>query len=107
MVRYHMGSNNGKHDGEKENNKRRSHFRRLFQINHTPRPLSYAGINEYYEEQQISTRPMSMIDVGPFDNLELEENLFPSTMNSSSSSCSSPGNLDQSLSNHEESIFNK
>lgn len=69
----HMGSSNGKHAGEKENNKRRSHFRRLFQINHTPRPVSYAGANEYYEEQQTSTRPMSMIDVGPIDNLEISE----------------------------------
>ena len=90
-----MGSSNGKHDGEKENNKRRSHFRRLFQSNHTPRPVSYAGTNEYYEEHPISTRPMSMIDVGPFDNFELEENLSPSittTMNS----YASPGNLDES-----------
>jgi hypothetical protein len=33
---------------------------------------------------------MSMIDVGPFDNLEIQENISPSTMNSPSSSCSSP-----------------
>jgi hypothetical protein len=94
-----MGSSNGKHDGEKENNKRRSHFRRLFQSNQTPRPVSYAGTNEYYEEHQISTRPMSMIDVGPIDNLEFEENLSPTTMNSTTSSPSSyasPGNLDES-----------
>jgi len=66
-----MGSNNGKQNVNKENNKRRLHFRRIFQINNTPRPVSYAGINQYYDEQQISTRPISMIDVGPIDNLEI------------------------------------
>jgi len=62
-----MGANNGKQHGEKETNKRRSHFRRLFQSNRTPRPVSYAGIDQVYEENSISTRPMSMIDVGPVD----------------------------------------
>jgi len=71
-----MGSNNGKQNGNKENNKRRLHFRRIFQTNNTPRPVSYAGINQYYDEHQISTRPISMIDVGPFDNLEeINENI--------------------------------
>jgi len=70
-----MGSSNGKQNGEKENNKRRLYLRRLFQINNTPRPVSYSGINQYYEEYQASTRPMSMIDVGPFDNLESNQNI--------------------------------
>lgn len=68
-----MGANSGKHQSEKEINKRRSHFRRLFQSNHTPRPVSYAGIDQHYEENSISTRPMSMIDVGPVDNLDVVE----------------------------------
>ncbi|CAF5110927.1 unnamed protein product, partial [Rotaria socialis] len=73
------GSNNGKQDGSKENNKRRTTFRRILQTssrqpNGTSRPVSYAGINQYYEEHHHhhhnSTRPMSMINVVPFGNLE-------------------------------------
>lgn len=75
-----MGSSNGKQNVEKENNKRRLHFRRIFQTNNTPRPVSYAGINQYYEEQHISTRPMSMVDVGPIDNLEINENIPTETV---------------------------
>jgi len=70
-----MGSSNGKQNGEKVNNKRRLHFRRIFKTNDTPRPVSYAGIDRYCEEHEISTRPMSMIDVGSFNNLEINENI--------------------------------
>ena len=84
-----MGSRNGKHANEKENNKRRSHFRRIFQINNTPRPLSYAGTNQYFQEDQLSTRPMSMIDVGPFDdNSDLNPNNPCETMSSTAPSTS-------------------
>ncbi|CAF1424687.1 unnamed protein product [Rotaria magnacalcarata] len=72
-----MGSNNGKQDGSKENNKRRTTFRRILQASSrqpkgTSRPVSYAGINQYYEEHHHhnSTRPMSMINVVPCGNLE-------------------------------------
>jgi hypothetical protein len=73
-----MGNNNAKQVSEKENSKRRSGFKRILRIssrqaNSTQRPISYAGINQYYEEHQTSTRPMSMIDVGPLDNLKTSE----------------------------------
>jgi hypothetical protein len=77
-----MGSNNGKQVSEKENSKRRSNFKRILRIssrqtnNNTQRPISYGGINQYYEEHQISTRPMSMIDVGPLDNLKTSKNNY-------------------------------
>ncbi len=71
----HMGSSNGKQNGERENNKRRSHFRRIFYTNNTPRPVSYAGIDQDHEEYRTSIRPMSMIDVGPFDNFEMSETI--------------------------------
>ena len=84
-----MGSRNGKHANEKENNKRKSHFRRIFQINQTPRPLSYAGTNEYYQEDQLAARPMSMIDVGPLDDhFDLNPNVPVETMSSNAPSTS-------------------
>ena len=70
-----MGSSNGKQNGEKKNTKRRSSFRRILRIssretNHTPRPVSYSGINQYCEDHQASNRPMSMFNVISFDFLE-------------------------------------
>ncbi|CAF2718715.1 unnamed protein product [Rotaria sp. Silwood2] len=73
-----MGSNNGKQDGRKENYKRRSSFRRILNIssrgiNNPSRPVSYAGINQYCEEQRTSIRPISMINVVPFNKLEISK----------------------------------
>lgn len=73
-----MGSSNSKQNGEKDHNKRRSSLRRVLTIssrhkNKALRPLSYAGINQYYDECHISTRPMSMINAVPFDNLEISK----------------------------------
>jgi hypothetical protein len=67
-----MGSNTSKQDGEKGKAKRRSNFKRILHISsrqtgNPPRPVSYAGIDRYYEEHHASIRPMSMIDVVPLD----------------------------------------
>ena len=76
-----MGSNNGKQVSEKENSKRRSSFKRILRLssrqtnNSKQRPISYAGINQYYEEHQRSTRPMSMIDVGPLESFKTGKNI--------------------------------
>ncbi|CAF2975158.1 unnamed protein product [Rotaria sp. Silwood2] len=75
-----MGSNNGKQDGRKENYKRRSSFRRILNIssrgiNNPSRPVSYAGINQYWEEQRTSIRPISMINVVPFNKLEIKTSI--------------------------------
>jgi hypothetical protein len=84
-----MGSSNGK---QNNNNKRRLHFRRIFQTNNTQRPVSYAGINQYYDEHQSSIRPISMIDVGPIGNLEINENIPIETISDMNpiSQCSFP-----------------
>ncbi|CAF3596826.1 unnamed protein product [Rotaria sp. Silwood1] len=75
-----MGSNNGKQDGKKENYKRRSSFRRILhkssrELKNSSRPVSYAGINQYCEEQRTSTRPISMINVIPFNRLEIKTSI--------------------------------
>lgn len=73
-----MGSNNGKQHARGDNHKRRPTIRRILQISSrqrssTSRPVSYAGINQYYEDYHQSNRPMSMIDVAPFDSFEISK----------------------------------
>ncbi|CAF1028538.1 unnamed protein product [Rotaria sordida] len=75
-----MGSNHGKQNGRRENYKRRSSFRRILhistrEINNPSRPVSYAGINQYYEEQQTSIRPISMINIIPFNSLDIKTSI--------------------------------
>lgn len=77
-----MGSSNGKQQGEKRDNKKRLSFKKVlrFQSRRSTspsRPVSYAGINnQHHEEHERSTRPLSMYDEVPFDDLERSKNIY-------------------------------
>ncbi|CAF3632847.1 unnamed protein product [Adineta steineri] len=75
-----MGCSNGKQNGSKGNNKKRSSFTKVlrFQTRRTDkssRPLSYTGINQHYQEHEVSTRPLSMYDDVNFNNLEIKTSI--------------------------------
>ena len=73
-----MGSNHGKQHSKKDNNKNRLNIKKVlrfqsFRTSKLSRPVSYAGTNQYYEEHNISTRPLSMYDAVLLPNSDISE----------------------------------
>jgi hypothetical protein len=74
-----MGCNNGKQNGEKGNNKKRTIIKKVLRFqsrrsSNPPRPVSYAGINnQNHGEHESSIRPLSMFDAVSFHNLEISK----------------------------------
>ena len=76
-----MGCSNGKQNGERENNRRRSSIKKILRFqsrraSNPPRPVSYAGIDQHHRAHQTSTRPLSMFDAVPFHKLETSEIIY-------------------------------
>jgi hypothetical protein len=73
-----MGCSNGKQNGEKDNNKRRSSIKKILRFqsrraSKPARPVSYAGIDQHHRVHQTSARPLSTFDAVPFHRLETSE----------------------------------